>query len=364
MPKKGENIYKRKDGRYEARYVKERDFDNRIIKYGYVYGKTYTEAKIKKNKAIEQINEIIKKENIVGIKRFSDSIKEWLNTKISIKDTTYYNYLSIIDSRIKPYFKNMKLKDLKDSHIINFIKKMQNDGLSNKRIKDILLILRQFFKYQKIDINIDYPKIKKKTIQTFNDEEIKIIEKLLLNSSNIKDFGIVITLFSGLRIGELCALQWKDINIDNQVMNISKTLVRIKNNDNSRQKTKVVIDTPKTDMSIRDVPIHSVLIPYLKKFKENQNNEYFILTGSNNFLSPNKYYNYYIKLLDRLKIKKYTFHTLRHTFATRALINGIDIKTLSEVLGHSSVKITLDRYVHIKTEEKLIQINKLPFLTK
>jgi len=364
VPKKGENIYKRKDGRYEARYVKERDIDNKIIKYGYVYGKTYTEVKLKKNKAIEKIQDMIRIENSVGVKRFYDSIKKWLDTKIEIKDTTYYNYLSIIESKIKPFFKNIRLRDIKDIHIINFVKKLQNDGLSNKRIKDILLVLKQFFKYNRMDIKITYPKVKKKTIQTFQDDEIKIMEKLLLNSTNIKDFGVVFVLFSGLRIGELCALQWKDINLDKQVMKISKTLVRIKNDANGRQKTKVVIDTPKTDTSIRDVPIHSVLVPYLEKFKKNQNEDYFVLTESKNFISTNKYYNYYINLLDRLKIKRYTFHTLRHTFATRALINGIDIKTLSEILGHSSVKITLDRYVHIKADEKLVQINKLPFLTQ
>ena len=131
-----------------------------------------------------------------------------------------------------------------------------------------------------------------------------------------------------------------------------------------RLKTKVIIDTPKTDTSIRDVPIHDELLPYLAKLKANNNEEYFVLTNTNRFITNNQYYSYYISLLDKLNIERHTFHTLRHTFATRALLNGVDIKTLSDILGHSSVKITLDRYVHIKKEEKLMQINKLPLLTQ
>lgn len=364
MSKKGENIYKRKDGRYEARYVKERDIDNKIIKYGYVYGKTYTEAKLKKNKALEQLNEIIKKDKELAQKKFSSSIFNWLNTKISIKETTYYNYYTIIESKINPYFRNIKLRDVKDIHVVNFTKKLMEDGLSNKRIKDILLILKQFFKYEKMDINIVYPKVNKNIIVTFNEEEVQTMEEKLLNSNNMKEFGIVFVLFSGLRIGELCALQWKDIDLEKQVIKVRKTLARIKRKEKSRLKTKVIIDTPKTETSVRDVPIHNELLPYLEKLKANNNEEYFVLTNTNRFITNNQYYNYYVNILSKLNIEKHTFHTLRHTFATRALINGVDIKTLSEILGHSSVKITLDRYVHIKKEEKLIQINKLPLLTQ
>ena len=123
MSRKGENIYKRKDGRYEARYVKERDDNNRIIKYGFVYGKTYREAKIKKQLAIENMNEVRKNEKVLGKKTFSKSILKWLTTKLSIKDTTRYNYYCVIVSRIIPYFKNIKLRDFKEEHIIKFTNK-------------------------------------------------------------------------------------------------------------------------------------------------------------------------------------------------------------------------------------------------
>ena len=364
MSKRGENIYKRKDGRFEARYVKERDINDKIVKYGYVYGKTYTEAKLKKQKAMENINEIRKKEKELALKKFNSSIFAWLNAKISIKETTYYNYYTIIESKINPYFKNIKLRDVKDIHVVNFTRKLMEEGLSNKRIKDILLILKQFFKYEKMDINIIYPKVPKNLIVTFKEEEVQIMEENLLDSNNMREFGIVFVLFTGLRIGELCALQWKDVDLEKQIIRVRKTLARIKSKEKGRLKTKVIIDTPKTETSVRDVPIHDELMPYLRKLKANNNEEYFILTNTNRFVTNNQYYNYYMNILDKLNIEKHKFHTLRHTFATRALLNGVDIKTLSDILGHSSVKITLDRYVHMKKEEKLMQINKLPLLSK
>ena len=357
MSRKGENIYKRKDGRYEARYVKERDDNNRIIKYGFVYGKTYREAKIKKQLAIENMNEVRKNEKVLGKKTFSKSILKWLTTKLSIKDTTRYNYYCVIVSRIIPYFKNIKLRDIKEEHIIKFTNKLMDDGLGNKRIKDILLILKQFFKSEGIDINLEYPKVRKTSITTFTEDEVAIIEKRLINTSNPLEFGIILDLFTGLRIGELCALKWKDIDLDKQIIHVSKTLVRVQ--DKSQIfKTIIKIDIPNTENSIRDVPIHNALIPYLKKFKSND--EYYILSNSPDFISCNRYYLTYRRILDKLHIGKYTFHTLRHTFATRSLLNGIDIKTLSDVLGHANIKITLDRYVHMKQNDKLNQINKIP----
>ena len=364
MSKRGENIYKRKDGRYEARYVKERDITGKIEKYGYVYGRTYTEVKLKKLQILENINEIRAKEKELASKRFSTSIMSWLNAKISIKETTYYNYYTIIESKINPFFKNIKLRDVKKEHIVKFTRKLMDEGLSNKRIKDILIILKQFFRYEKMDIEVVCPKVGKNLIVTFNEEDVQKLEENLLNSSDMKSFGIVFVLFTGLRIGELCALQWKDIDLDKQIISVRKTIARVKNTQKGRLKTKVVIEAPKTETSVRDVPIHDELMPYLRKLKDKNNEEYFILTNTNRFMTTNRYYCYYVKTLDKIGIEKHSFHTLRHTFATRALLNGVDIKTLSDILGHSSVKITLDRYVHMKKEEKLMQINKLPLLSQ
>ncbi len=205
------------------------------------------------------------------------------------------------------------------------------------------------------------PKFIPKKIITLNDYEIKTIEKAAKNSNDIKVFAILFVLFSGLRIGELCALQWKDIDIKNKIIHINKTLIRVKNKDTTnKNKTKIIIDSPKTQNSIRNIPINNAILPYLKKFQKNEN--CYFLTGKNTFITTKKYYLFYLDFLKSLSIRKYKFHILRHTFATRSLLCGVDIKSLSEILGHSSVKTTLDLYVHVTDSEKLFQINKLTFL--
>lgn len=361
MPKKGENITKRKDGRYEARYVKERDELGKIKKYGFVYARSYLEVKQKREEKLKSFKTENFNKTVYEKDTLTDSIKIWLNTKILLKDSSYTNYYSIIYSKIIPFFKDIKITNLNEKKVIEFIKYLQNQKLGNKRIKDILLVLKQFFNYKNINIKIQLPKISNKKIITLSSDEIKTIEKAAKNSDDIKIFAILFVLFTGLRIGELCALKWKDIDLKNKVIHISKTLIRVKNKDNnSNYKTKIILDTPKTQTSVRDIPINQAILPYLKKFKKDDNN--YFLTGNDTFITTKKYYLFYLNFLKSLAIKKYNFHILRHTFATRSLLCGVDIKSLSEILGHSSVKTTLDLYVHVNNKEKLFQINKLTFL--
>lgn len=361
MPKRGENITKRKDGRYEARFVKERDEYGRIKKYGFVYAKSYLEVKKKREEEIKNYEKSDQIKKIYENKTLTYSIDKWLEYKISLKDSSYTNYYSIIYSKIIPFFKNKNLKDLDENIILDFIKSLQQEKLSNKRIKDILLVLKQFLKDKNINIKIELPKVTVKKIETLNLNEISIIEKYAKESQDVKVFAILLVLFSGLRIGELCALKWQDIDLDEKIIHINKTLIRVKCKDpNSETKTKVILDTPKTKNSIRDIPINEEILPYLKKFKKD--NKCFFLTGNYSFITTKKYYFFYLNVLKSLSIKKYKFHILRHTFATRSLLCGIDVKTLSEILGHSSVEITLDLYVHVKENEKLIQINKLTLM--
>lgn len=362
MPKKGENITKRKDGRYEARFVKERDEYGRILKYGFVYAKSYSEVKIKREEKLKNLEKEKKKKIIYGEKPIEESIKIWLESKVSIKESTYTNYYSIVYSKIIPFFKKKKWNDIDDKLIIEFIRYLQDKGLGNKRIKDILLVLKQFLEYKNINIKFEFPKVPKKKIETLKQNEILIIEKNTKNSNDIKEFAILLVLYTGLRIGELCALTWKDIDLEKKVIYINKTLIRVKNKDPKYSyKTKVILDYPKTQHSIRNIPISDKILPYLKKFKKEDN--CYLLTGTSNYITTKQYYSFFLDFLNSLSIKKYKFHILRHTFATRSLLCGIDIKTLSEILGHSGVEITLNVYVHVKDEEKLSEINKLNLIS-
>ncbi len=361
MSKKGENITKRKDGRYEARFVKERDEFGRITKYGFVYAKSYLEVKQKRDIKLKSYEKDNYKNLTTEKENFTISIGLWLDSKILLKDSSYTNYYSIIYSKIVPFFENIRIIDINENKILEFIKYLKGQKLENKRIKDILLVLKQFLLYKKINVKIKLPKTPQKKIITLTDDEIVIIEKATKNSNDIKVFAILLVLFSGLRIGELCALTWKDIDINNKLIHINKTLIRVKNKDSSsKNKTRIIIDTPKTQNSIRDIPINQVILPYLEKFRKDETS--YFLTGNSEFMTTKKYYMFYLNFLKSLSIKKYKFHILRHTFATHSLMCGVDIKSLSEILGHSSVKTTLDLYVHISDNEKLFQINKLTFL--
>lgn len=361
MARKGENIFKRKDGRWEARYVKERDLKGNVSKYGYVYGKSYIDVKRKKETTIENLK-LIKSQTInTNNINFSTAIISWLNNKTSIKDSTFYNYSSIITGKIIPYFNNIKLKQLNKQHICDYIKYLKSQKLSAKRIKDILLLLNQFLEDNEIHIKFDYPSLNKKNILTFSDNEINIIEKNVLNTNDIKKFAILLALFTGMRIGELCALQWKDIDLHNKVIHINKNIIRTKSNISDKTKTITKIAVPKTLNSVRNIPINDLLVSFLKKFQKND--EIFLLTDNKYYMTPNKYYYFYRNYISSLNISNYNFHTTRHTFATRSLSFGMDVKTLSVILGHTNIKITLDLYVHITDEEKRKQINKLPLLS-
>lgn len=358
MAKKGENIYRRKDGRFEARYPKERDEYNRIIKYGFVYGRTYTEAKIKREETLKNFEKQNNKKKIMKC-YFNNELLLWLNYKEAyLKQSTYYNYHTTIKAKILPFFNKLRLSDINRELLVRFIQHLKAEGLSNKRIKDICLIIKQFLKYKGLNIVLELPKNKRHLLETLNKQEINFIIEKLIDSNDVREFAIILVLYTGLRIGELCALKWKNIDLENKLIYIDTTLTRIKS-DNDIFSTRVIIEPPKTDTSIRRIPIHEGLIKYLRKFQSNEEN--FFLTNNTYFLSTNKYYYFYKTILKKYSIKNYNFHILRHTFATNALTNGMDIKSLSEILGHASVKITLDRYVHIKFEEKVKQINLLPF---
>ena len=162
-------------------------------------------------------------------------------------------------------------------------------------------------------------------------------------------------LYTGIRIGEICALKWKDINFKNNTIIINKTLQRIYIKEQNKNTSKIIISSPKTKNGMREIPISKQITKYLLNIKTDDND--YIITGTIKYIEPRSYRTYFNKLLNKLNIRKVNFHVLRNTFATNCIIAGIDCKTVSELLGHSSVNITLNLYVHPKIEEKMKCIN-------
>ena len=359
MREESENIYLRKDGRYEIRYhygYKEDGTSN----YRSVYGSSKDEVIENYKRKMEDLfnngNLLIFDKTYIGY-----YINSWLNnSKIKNKKSTFSNYQYTINSRIIPKFAKVKKKNISVEMINNYTAELLKEGLAPKSVKDILIILQQILKNAELNIKVAMPKVPNKEIQILKHNEQRELEIELQKNLDKINIGIYLCLYTGLRIGELCALQWKNIDLANKKLYVKKTLVRIKNPDkDSRHKTIIIIDDPKSSSSIREIPIPDFMISMMKRININITPETFLISGSEKFIETRTYFNKYKKVMKKINLDSYNFHALRHTFATRCIENGCDPKTLSEILGHSSVKITLERYVHPSYENKVIMINQL-----
>ena len=271
--------------------------------------------------------------------------------------TTTYQY--VIKKHIYPYFKDYTRDMIDIREILQFIHKLRSNGLNNKSIRDILLVLKGIFKLMDLSFSIPMPKLDKKEIKILSKEHQFLLEQYLLEHLSPLSFGIYLTLYTGLRIGEVCALNINDFDFENQKILIHHTLSRVLS-ENNNSKTKVILSSPKSLSSIREIPLPIFMIPLLKRLSYQENS--YILTNKNTFMDTRTLLYHYKSILKELNLGSYTFHTLRHTFATRCIKEGCDPKTLSLLLGHSSIKITLDLYVHPSLENKKSFMNQLkPF---
>ena len=374
MPKKGENIYKRKDGRWEGRYIKGHNKTNRI-QYGYIYARTYKEVKEKLNIAKSYIESKKTDTDKRGNHKYNYWLDLWLDSKKPfVKDSTFIRYKNIIENHIKPSLGKYNIDEIDTNCIQGFImdksingKKDGSGGLSSKSIYDLLLVIKQSLefieeRYQKQN-HIDYKKISIKKaphkMRVLSSTEEKKLNSVLLNQTDKYKLGVLICLYTGIRIGELCALKWKNISLSEQTIRIESTLQRLQINESDKNcKTKIFISEPKTFSSYRTIPFPQFLLPIIKGFKDVP--ESYLLSGSERIIvEPRTMQNHFKKYLKQGGINDANFHSLRHTFATRCIESEFDIKSLSEILGHSSVKITLDKYVHSTMEQKKSNMEKI-----
>ncbi len=311
---------------------------------------------------MEVINKMIDKKYILNT--IIDSFLMY--KKNDVKESTVSCYMNLIDNHIRPFFGEYEIEQITSDLINNYSYKVlkKEKNLSNKYIREILQLFLMMFRYaSKIgiktnDLQIAFPKVKTKEMKVFSQEDEKVLKQYILNNLNTKNFGILFCLYTGLRIGELCALRWNDIDLDKQIIYINKTIIRIKDVDNiMTNKTKIIVSMPKTDASNRIIPLPSFLIENLKKLK--LANNYFFITNTDKYIEPTNYYLYYQNLLKKLNLSHYSFHSIRHTFATKCIENNFDIKSLSEILGHSNVNVTLNRYVHSSISFKRKNMEKL-----
>ncbi len=306
----------------------------------------------------------MRQEIIIQRITFNQVTKEWLMyIKTKVKESTYLHYKNIAESKFLNVFGLYTLEELLkiDFNVyINRISKKQ----SPRSVRITLIVLKEILKYAELKYDVDFklelismPKIPKKNVEIFDkNERIKLLN-YCLNDDNFKSLGILICLYTGLRIGEICALRWKDIDFENQLIWVNQTCQRVYKGKNN---TKVVISDPKTDSSNRGVPIASNLSKKLIKERKGHDKEDFILSCKyGKVIEPANFRYYYKKTLKELDVEYKTFHTLRHTFATNCINVGMDVKSLSEILGHANVSTTLNIYVHSSISKKQEYLNKL-----
>lgn len=363
---KGENIFKRKDGRWEARYIKGYDSSGKI-KYGFCYGKTYKEAKekVSKYKAAVLNGKPIPPTNFQH--RFDFYCDEWLRAcKNRLKESTYIKYHTMLELHIKPKLGGCFPLGINSGLIEEFTNELLEEDLSPKTVKDILVELRSVLAYTAKQfpgvfplIEIAYPKDTKKEMRVLSREEQKRFIDYLTTDMDECKFGVLLSLFTGIRIGELCALRWENVSIKDRTIRITSTMQRLKNTESANDaKTKVVISSPKSNTSLRTIPMTDYVAELFATLESN-NPEAFVLTGSLDYLEPRTMQYKLEKYTRECELKGVHFHTLRHTFATRCVEVDFEIKSLSEILGHSTTTITLDRYVHSSIELKRRNMSKL-----
>lgn len=284
---------------------------------------------------------------------YKDTLDNWLTEKkIFLKYSTYTNYYNIIHNHIMPHLGTYDISTLNDDILQQFIldqlesgRADAKGGISYKYAKDIITVLKLTLDSNPIKIQLPYHPPKQ--IQIFDKEhQVKLINHLQ-SEINHKNFGILLCIHTGLRIGELCALKWSDINFSAKMLSINKTMIRTYTKEDG---SKLNITPPKTRSSMRNVPLNSWIMQYATLLQGQD--DHYILTNKPHYIEPNKYRLYYNRMLKDLELPHLTFHALRHTFATRCIECGCDYKSLSELLGHSNVSITMNIYVHPQMELK------------
>ena len=293
------------------------------------------------------------------MKLFQEIIRLWREDKRQyVKTSTISAYTLLIENHILPAFG--KADRINEADVQEFVFEKLNSGLSQKSIKDILIVLKMilkfgvkngYFEYTQIDIKFPTQRERQEIEVLSRSNHRKVISHIQENFT-FRNLGIYICLCAGMRIGEICALKWEDIDTENGIISVKKTIQRVYMIEGEERYTELILDSPKTKNSIRDIPMTRDLLKLLKPLKRIVNNNYFVLTNEAKPTEPRTYRNYYKQFMQEIGVPILKFHGLRHSFATRCIESKCDYKTVSVILGHSNISTTLNLYVHPNMEQK------------
>lgn len=286
-------------------------------------------------------------------------IELWKKDKgLYVKRSTYSAYMLLLQNHIIPYFSGKET--IEESDVQDFVFEKLNSGLSQKSVKDIIIVLKMIIKFAIKQNYLPPSQIEIKFPVDKSIQELEVLSKAdhvrfmnyLQENFTFKNLGIYMCLSTGMRIGEICGLMWGDIDVDEGIIKVRRTVQRIYVINENDKHTEILIDTPKTKNSIRDIPISTELLKIIRPLKKVVNDNYYVVSNYEKPTEPRIYRSYYVRLLKRLDIPKLKFHGLRHSFATRCIESKCDYKTVSVILGHSNISTTLNLYVHPNMEQK------------
>jgi integrase len=365
MARKGENIYKRKDGRWEGRYIKGRAEDGRP-RFGYVYGRRYGDVRAKLLPLRHLYRGIHEPSGYGGT--FSQFAQAWLHEMAAsairpLKPSTVSFYRTLLNTYLLPAFGERRLNSLTRGDISEFVESLMHRGMKTGSIRNIAGLLGRIMKAAAskgaLPANpcggIALPKRDVSPVRALRVREQQKIEQAAAQDKN--GLAVLLALFTGMRIGEICALKWEDVDLAKGVVNVRGTLQRIAS-EGAGGKTQLVFGTPKSAYANRSIPLTPTLARRLETEMGGRPDGY-VVTCRGGFAEPRTLRYRFAGILKAAGVGHVCFHSMRHTFATRCVETGMDVTTLSRLLGHSSVKMTLDIYTDSSPERREASVRKL-----
>ena len=363
MSRRGENIYKRSDGRWEGRYIRGRTPEGRA-QYGYVYAATYSACREKRRQRLRELPHEITPSSNMTLPEAEELFFAEREQKRKLKESTVSRYRYMVRQYIQPQLGVAPLYTLTEERVAAFYQMLQAQGLSAKSTRDVGILLRAILRTAAkrgcfcTGVNAELPVCKKQQVEIFTEPEIVRLAHYIVNEPDLTGIGILLALNSGLRLGELCALRWSDIDLHAGFLRVEREVQRLY----EKGCTRLIVQPPKSESSCRRIPLPADMLSLLAAHKPKNADGICLLTETAAPLEPRTMQNRYRALLKRAGIPYRNFHALRHTYATRCIEQNVDTKSVSELLGHSDVRITLQTYVHVSLRHKQQAVQSICFL--